>query len=52
MANFDETSQERSLDGAFLKLFKGINSMQNSGCHGNRKENKIFLSKTTGQIQI
>ena len=38
LANFDETSQGCSLGGALSKLLKEMNSMQNSGCHGNRKE--------------
>ena len=38
LANVDEISQGCSLGGALSKLFKEINSMQNSGCHGNQKE--------------
>jgi hypothetical protein len=37
-ANFIQTSQECSFGGHLLKLFKEFNSMQNSGCHGNRKK--------------
>jgi hypothetical protein len=39
-ANFIQTSQECSFGSHLWKLFKEFNSMQNSGCHGNRK--KIF----------
>jgi hypothetical protein len=37
-AKLDETCHKCSLHEALAKLFKEINSMQNSGCHGNRKE--------------
>ena len=43
-ANLDETWQGCSLGEALPKLFKRLNSSQNSGCHGNQKEKnrKIF----------
>ena len=37
-ASFHHASQECSLWWSFWKLPKDINSMQNSGCHGNQKE--------------
>ena len=51
--NLDETWQRCSLGEALLKLFKRLNSIYNSGCHGNQKEKKkiakslkIFFSET------
>ena len=43
-ANLDGTWQGCSLGEALPKLFKGLNSNHNSGCHGNQKEknSKIF----------
>ena len=38
-----------------LNLFKDLESMQDSGCHDNKKKKttlKIFLSETTGPISI
>ena len=42
---FHQTLQELSLDGPLSKMFKDFNSMQNSGCHGNHKENFKNLAK-------
>ena len=36
--NFNQTSQECSLGGPLPDSFKKTVSMQNSGCHGNRKK--------------
>ena len=36
-ANFNHISQEWSLGDTDWKLFKEFHSMQNSGCHGNKK---------------
>ena len=46
--DFSETSQKWSLGDALSKHFKDLNSMENSGCHGNREKKtlKIFLSQT------
>ena len=43
-ANLDETWQGYSFGEALPKLFKGLNSNHNSGCHGNQKEknSKLF----------
>ena len=38
LAKSNQTSQECSLHGPLQNSFKEINSMQNSGCHGNQKE--------------
>ena len=48
--NLDETWQGCSLGEAVQKLFKEINSIYNSGCHGNQKEKnaeflKVFFSE-------
>ena len=42
------------LDDTDWKLFNDLESMQDSGCHGNQKKKtlKIFLSKTTEPISI
>ena len=50
-ANLDETWQGCSLGGALSQFFKRLNSIHNSGCHGNQKEEiakplKIFCSET------
>ena len=47
-ANLDETWQGCFLGEALPKLFKRLNSTNNSGCHGNRKKRnlKIFLCQT------
>jgi hypothetical protein len=45
-AKVDETCHRCSLHEALPKLFKEIISMKNSGCHGNQKTLKIFLSET------
>ena len=51
LANFDKTLQGCSLGGPLSNLFKELNSMWNSGCHGNGDENfKNLFSKTTAQI--
>ena len=36
--DFNETSQKWSLGDALSEHFKDMNSMKNSGCHGNRKK--------------
>ena len=36
--DFSETSQKLSLGDALSKYFKDLNSMENSGCHGNREK--------------
>ena len=36
--DFNETSQKWSLADALSENFKNLNSMKNSGCHGNRKK--------------
>ena len=36
--DFSETSQKWSLGDALSKYFKDLNSMENSGCHGNREK--------------
>ena len=36
--DFNETSQKWSLGDALSENFKDLNSMKNSGCHGNRKK--------------
>ena len=36
--DFNETSQKLSLGDALSEYFKDMNSMKNSGCHGNRKK--------------
>ena len=38
--NLHETGQECSLGEALPKLCKRLNSIHNSGCHGNKKEKK------------
>jgi len=43
-ANFVETSQGCSLHKALSKLLKELNSMKNSGCHGNWKIKKILVT--------
>jgi hypothetical protein len=42
VAKFVETLQGCSLHKALPKLFKELNSIKNSGCHGNQK---IFFTK-------
>ena len=37
---FNETSQNWSLGDALSENFKDLNSMKNSGCHGNQKKKK------------
>ena len=41
--DFNETSQKWSLDDALLEHFKVLNSVKNSGFHGNRKNFKNLL---------
>ena len=36
--DFNETSQKWSLGDALSEYFKDMNSMKNSGCHGNQKK--------------
>ena len=36
--DFNETSQKWSLRGALSEYLKDLNSVKNSGCHGNRKK--------------
>ena len=49
--NLDQTWQEWSMAEALPKMFKRLNSTNNSGCHGNKNEIiakswKIFFSET------
>ena len=38
-ANFNQISQDWPLDNTDWNMFKDLESMQNSGCHGNQKKN-------------
>ena len=51
LSDFDEILQECSCHGPLQNLLKKIDSVKNSGCHGNKTEEnlktlKIFLSET------
>jgi len=52
LAKFVETMQGRSLYETLPTLFKELNSMKNSGCHGNRIDffkilKHVLIKKTT-----
>ena len=48
--DFNETSQKYSLDDALSENFKDVNSVKNSGCHGNqkRKFKNLLVSNREG----